>query len=389
MLGNAYIKENEIYLHYDEKNIGSRTGMIYPLGFHLANITWFDIDYIDKLYKSLINFILNPHDDFKDNTAFYNKLSDYIDEIDMYCCYLHFYTQALIKLMIDLPTKGADAIYSLISVVTNSLDKLYNLDEFCRNEDLTVTAYSAFSLYKQIGEKAVEIVINDLKQKRKILNLEFDYLTCEKENLNGLSPKQKLYVLDNKQKRENYTKSRLISQFMPNKIIPPNINTEVLLKDFMIQNDVDIVQMYNINTIDDLIKFELLCLVENDINIKKCGHCGNYFVPIGRCDTLYCNRINMGESKTCSEIGARVALKEKKSGNPVEKACDSLYQKFYSPVRHNRFSKSNFNKLSEEVADLRQMYSNNLENIDKFNIKIQALQDKYMPMVKYKVKRKK
>lgn len=106
MLGNAYAKDNEIYLHYGEDNIGNRTGMIYPLGFHIANFTCFDVEYIDKNYNILINLILNPHDDFKEKIAFYNKLSDIIDEIDMYCCYLHFCTQALVKVMFDLPLKG-------------------------------------------------------------------------------------------------------------------------------------------------------------------------------------------------------------------------------------------------------------------------------------------
>jgi len=127
MLGNAYAKDNEIYLHYTNDNIGHRTGMIYPLGFHIANFTWFDIEYIDKQYNILINFILNPHDDFKEQDVFYNKLSEIIDGIDMYCCYLHFYTQALVKVIFDLPLKGIDAFNSLKPVATNSNNDILEL----------------------------------------------------------------------------------------------------------------------------------------------------------------------------------------------------------------------------------------------------------------------
>ena len=58
MLGNVYIKEKEIYLYYDDDNIGKRTGMIYQLGYHLTNFTWFDIQNISDTYTAIINFIL-------------------------------------------------------------------------------------------------------------------------------------------------------------------------------------------------------------------------------------------------------------------------------------------------------------------------------------------
>lgn len=91
--------------------------------------------------------------------------------------------------------------------------------------------------------------------------------------------------------------------------------------------------MYNINTVDNLIRFELLSLVDRDVNIKKCKRCGHFFVPIGRPDTIYCNRIDKGETKPCNEVGAMEALKDKRRNNPVSQACDSVYRRFYSARR--------------------------------------------------------
>ncbi len=389
MLGSAYVKDNEIYLHYGEDNIGHRTGLIYPLGFHLANTTWFDVEYVDSLYKFLITFILSPQQDFKEATSFIDKLSEIIDNIDQHCCYLHFYTQALVKIMLDLPTKGVDAICNLNSVATNSGDKIYELFEFCNDTLPNVSINETLSFYRYIGEQSREILINDLKQKRKILNDEFAYMIDEKESLEGLSPKQKLFVLDIMQNREYYTKNDLCSQYRPNKAISPYISVEEQLKIFMLENDVDIVQMYNINTIDDLIRFELLSLVDNQTNIKKCKHCGYFFVPTGRPDTIYCNRINKGEVKPCNEIGAMEALKDKRKDNPVSQACDSVYQRFYSARRNNRMGKSDFNNLSLDISKLRDEYLDKPDEIDEFNDKLQQLKDFYEPKVSYKVKRKK
>ena len=377
MLGNAYVKGNEIYLHYGEDNIGHRTGMIYPLGFHIANFTWFDIEYIDKKYNILIYFILNPHDDFKEQNAFYNKLSEIIDEIDMYCCYLHFYTQALIKVMFDLPSKGIEAFGSLNPVATNSNNDILELIKNAPKNNLL------FSI-PNLAMKTKELLIKDLTQKRKILNDEFTFMVDEKEKLQGLSSKQKLFLLDNIQNRNYYTKNDLISQYRPNKLITPNVD----LKDFILQNNIDIVQMYNITTVDDLIRFELLSLVDNDVNIKKCKHCGNFFVPIGRLDTIYCNRINKGEAKPCNEIGAMEALKDKRKDNPVAQACDSVYQRFYSARRNNRMGKSDFNNLSIDISRLRDEYLDKPYEIEGFNDKLQQLKDFYELKVSYKVKRK-
>ena len=206
----------------------------------------------------------------------------------------------------------------------------------------------------------------------------------EKEKLQDLSPKQKLFLLDDIQNRNYYTKNDLISQYRPNKLIPPNVD----LKDFILQNNIDIVQMYNINTVDDLIRFELLSLVDNETNIKKCKHCGHFFVPIGRPDTIYCNRINKGEGKPCNEIGAMEALKDKRKDNPVAQACDAVYQRFYSARRNNRMGKNDFNNLSIDISRLRDEYLDKPNEIDGFNDKLQQLKDFYEVKVSYKVKRK-
>ena len=235
-----------------------------------------------------------------------------------------------------------------------------------------------------LAKRTKELLIKDLTQKRKILNAEFAFMVDEKEKLQDLSPKQKLFLLDDIQNRNYYTKNDLISQYRPNKLIPPNVD----LKDFILQNNIDIVQMYNINTVDDLIRFELLSLVDNETNIKKCKHCGHFFVPIGRPDTIYCNRINKGEGKPCNEIGAMEALKDKRKDNPVAQACDAVYQRFYSARRNNRMGKNDFNNLSIDISRLRDEYLDKPNEIDGFNDKLQQLKDFYEVKVSYKVKRK-
>jgi hypothetical protein len=120
-------------------------------------------------------------------------------------------------------------------------------------------------------------------------------------------------LIDNKRNIPYYTNTDFKARFVPNRIIPKNIDA----KDFVIQNDVEIVEMYAIDSIDNLIKFELLKMISSGVNIKKCKYCGHYFIPKGRTDTEYCNRVYVGETKTCNEIGPTKTYKESRKENII------------------------------------------------------------------------
>lgn len=42
-------------------------------------------------------------------------------------------------------------------------------------------------------------------------------------------------------------------------------------------------------------------MIANDIHIKKCKNCGNYFVPLNRSDEQYCYRVQPN-GKMCREL---------------------------------------------------------------------------------------
>lgn len=49
------------------------------------------------------------------------------------------------------------------------------------------------------------------------------------------------------------------------------------------------------------LEFEYMCT--NDLTIRKCEHCGRYFLPYSRV-SLFCERPVEGTEKTCKDIGA-------------------------------------------------------------------------------------
>ena len=66
---------------------------------------------------------------------------------------------------------------------------------------------------------ALSLILEDIEKKRERLNLEFDYITNENDNLQGTSAMQRLFLLDLKRKSNGeptyYTDQTLKSSFMP------------------------------------------------------------------------------------------------------------------------------------------------------------------------------
>jgi len=143
------------------------------------------------------------------------------------------------------------------------------------------------------------------------------------------------------------------------------------------EKEINIVEMYEIYFLDDLIKFELFKFFSNDINIKKCKYCGHYFVPKGRTDTEYCNRINIGETKPCNEIGATKTYKDSRKGNIIYQEYTAAYKKYHSRVRNGKMTKRDFFIWSENAGKLRDMYMNSQDRDQEFKQKLAEIPVNY------------
>ena len=80
-------------------------------------------------------------------------------------------------------------------------------------------------------------------------------------------------------------------------------------------------------------EYRIVCKAKK---MKKCLHCGEYFIPRYRSDTVYCDRVvpNSG-GKTCKQVGAYRTFEEKLKNNTVEKLRRGIYQaKQMRVIRH-------------------------------------------------------
>lgn len=97
--------------------------------------------------------------------------------------------------------------------------------------------------------------------------------------------------------------------------------------------------IFTIESSVSLLVFEVAHLIETSTAIIKCKNCNNYFVSMGRSDTIYCDYPSpQDHSKKCNEIGPQITRAEKEKNDEATK----LYRKVY--MRYKMLEKRNPNE---------------------------------------------
>lgn len=361
----TYIKDDMVYLLYDIKDYGFYPGAGYKLGTQLIDFLWINIPPIMKVYDELIEatLVLKKNisvDDYKDYT---DKI---IKSMDEYSVYLHFYIENFLKITFNT-IRNAKIDFSLFQ-------KAFPNMKIQANGNIEDMKYMGeFRAYLNAVKET--IFINLLSRSHR-LQEEIDFITniMKDEKNASLTPMQRLYLLDLRraEKEDNnepyYTNNPFKTQFVPliNGLpIKGNITT-----DNISEKNIEVVEMYEINDIDDLIRFELLKTISNNVLIKKCANCGYYFVPDGRVDTIYCNRAYYysKDHKTCAEIGSIKKYKDKIKDDPIYIAYNKAYKRYNSRVRHKKMSQADFLEWSEEARRLRDDCYNDKISLSDYKI---------------------
>jgi hypothetical protein len=216
------------------------------------------------------------------------------------------------------------------------------------------------SAMKRAFGLAILAVAEDLKVKRELFLSEITAVTEYDADLDGLSLTQKLYMLDIRRAAKNadslYDYSLWYTAFRPYPQLPPEMAhaepqdvDEQKIKEYILKNSIEVKQIHQIEKMERLIIFEFLNIIMSGTSIKKCRYCGNYFVPQGRSDTVFCDRIAKGESKPCSMIGSLKLHKAEKAGNPIHEAHLKAYRRMNSKARTRRITQSEFLAWSDEA----------------------------------------
>ena len=119
--------------------------------------------------------------------------------------------------------------------------------------------------------------------------------------------------------------------------------------------------LYLIKSSISLALFELAHIIENSVIVKKCRNCGQYFVPEGRSDTIYCNEIaDQNHGKTCKEIGAQILRSKKEKADVTTKEYRRIYAKTHMQSKRHPDNKQIIDKLQRLRTEAK-IYRSKLE----------------------------
>jgi hypothetical protein len=118
------------------------------------------------------------------------------------------------------------------------------------------------------------------------------------------------------------------------------------------END-SLIEMYELPTITDILRFDIMQMVKNTTEFKICRHCNLPFIPKGRADSAYCDRIANGETKPCNEIGALNVFKSNHENDEIFKAYQKAYRRMDSRKRMKTISPEEFKSWGKQARQLR------------------------------------
>ena len=197
-----------------------------------------------------------------------------------------------------------------------------------------------------------------------IADITYIYNLNDLEELNDLTPIQRLHILRDSKKefevRKLYDSNNLkltlnnfgdftefsITREADAQEIAKNANTDYLNTYCFESND--IIQTFII---------ELFEMTEIESTaIKKCKNCGKFFVPDNRVDELYCNNI-YENNKTCKEVGPFRTKQKLMQENDDLRIYRNVYQKLLLRTRRNPNNdqyERDFNKFKQKNIELKE-----------------------------------
>jgi|GEM_PF-1632523 len=383
-------------------NIGTNE-YSYSLGDELFKFLSLDINDVYALYIEIAEAFMDYHYGSTKKGVYKEKLTALYDELDRHSVYLHWYTVDLLNHMTDFRLGSEMALDSFVlGYIVGVHDIFYRLGHL--RDDNSLKPYFDINYMETILR--IKVTGDDLKSRpiraeRELYRTEFkmgkierkrpskssmkralglailaiaEDLKCKRElflgevaaiiegdaGLDGLSLTQKLYMLDVRRtaKSENalYDYNLWYTAFSPYPQIPPEMAhaepediNEHEIKEYILKNNIEIKQVHQIEAMERLIIFEFLNIITSEAVIKKCKYCGNYFVPQGRSDTVFCDRIAKGETKPCRIIGSLKLHTAEKIGNPIHEAHLKAYRRMNSKARTRRIAQGEFLAWSDEA----------------------------------------
>ncbi len=342
MIASVYIKDGNIHIYNENRRFTSIGGLAYELGRPLLNFVCYEPERFDDAFSMIASALDYPFAYLGINElVFLNVVKQSMAETQKQEIYVYFYNLMLIEFIYAFVESPRQAIIELDSKIPGAVDKLaWTMDfEWPVSQSQFVYADNEKRLYRSAMD-AVALMLQDLKRTQDAMIFEIDLLISLRENAESpvSESMEYLYMLEALHQKHSGRSHFLEKPFRAF---------------YGVTKPPEIVELYEIDSIKDLFRFEFIKMIEHDIFIKKCKNCERFFIPRRRADAEYCDRIYAEGPRRCSEIGAMLRYERKVAENPILEAYSKAYKRFNSRTRAKKMTQSEFLRWSEEARERR------------------------------------
>lgn len=170
----------------------------------------------------------------------------------------------------------------------------------------------------ELKEMYLRLLPHVIANQQKQLKAEINLLWGENPIWSQFTPEQRLYLLAHSEDEAVYYLKKQATFHSTLDTVQNYFRLqEDALQQAILQDDAQVFEMYEFVNLDELLGFELTQMALHKCNVRQCAYCGGWFIPEGRADSKYCNRISVGEAKPCCEIGAFRKRAELVKTNPI------------------------------------------------------------------------
>ncbi|MFR1441541.1 MAG: DUF6076 domain-containing protein [Clostridia bacterium] len=380
-----------------------------------------DFDKLKAIYTQLIELVCRGKeaDTEDENMDCFFKMFQIVRACLEFSPYTHFYTQVLIDLIVktyNFKTFRTDLLFkSQIGVfIEKSKYSPKELYEQIEENQYTIELifYEWTKKIDKVSDKKHkeymeyfftirDLLINNFMEKKADLKERLELISKYSNNslVRNLSVPEKLYLYEAKRVFDiHYLNTNPAhALFLDTKFKTKYIaDTELSFKErrldvdkiveIMKEKNVVTEEVYEIETAEDQIRFELFKVIQNNFVINKCENCGRLFIPAttsnnpyqkGRNDQKYCNNIYKDTGKTCKEIGALNKRKEKVENSTILQEYNREYKRIHrAHYTHTKeFKEKKFKEWSKKARQLRDSYTD--EQIEEFKVELMKLSNMY------------
>ena len=123
---------------------------------------------------------------------------------------------------------------------------------------------------------------------------------------------------------------------------------------------------YSCSTIHDILELEFTKMLEYDIKLHRCKHCGRYFIVKGKYNAEYCDRVREGETHTCQQIAAQKKYEEKLRDDKAVGVFRKYYKRYYARKQAGTIKPDKFRLWNYQACEKRDMCQRGEISLDEF-----------------------